>query len=326
MGLPINKRFETKHVLIFFGVGFVVLGLIILPFTIAASPAASIEAENGSVTAPAQTLADQSASGGNAVQFQAQPADKVKTLLAKYTPGTLHEAIPHGVPANFDWQTKSTIKRLTPPDATTTYLNIRGAVYVDTTNVRPANTRVEIMDCTAYGLLKSTNTWEKYIDLSPGNMTGRAWKEDFSVPGDANYPNIIKTEADGGKSVINYNGFNFHYYNGAGVALVNVGSKYKQYVTSCSTRLVLNNPAGTDDRSQSTYLIDVGNDWKHQDGSCTVNSSGSTLCYAIGAGRFIRVQPRWRRVVFSSMTSADLDANPLPPESVFTNPDGSFGD
>lgn len=249
----------------------------------------------------------------------------IKAFLTKFTPGTLNEAIPHGVPNGNDSKTGSTVKRIDPPTTDMTYLNIRGAVYVDETNVHPANTRVAIADCQAWGLIRASNTWEKYIDLSLGNVDGRGWAEDFSAPGPQSVTDI-RTEADGTRSVVTFDGYNFHYYNKIGKApLVYAGSEYGDYVTACSARLVLANPAGPDDRASAHYIINTGNDWKRADGSCTQNSSGSTLCYAIGTGAFIKVTSAWRRVVFSTLDASGINNKPLPPEAAFLNPDGSFG-
>ena len=252
--------------------------------------------------------------------------DVVKTLLARHTAGTLHEAIPHGVPTNHEHRTQAVLKNPTPPNAEMTYINIRGAMYVDESNYRAPNVRVEIMNCQTYGLKQSSNAWEKLIDLSPGKLSGKGWHEDFSAPGDAIYTNI-RTEASGSKSVINYDGYNLHFFNNTNLApLVYVGYNYSEFVTGCSTRLILEDPSGPDNRNSSAYIITVGNDWKKADNTCTTNSSGATLCYAIGAGRYIRVTSNWRRVIYSSLDSADLSSKPMPPEQLFINPDGSFGD
>jgi len=254
------------------------------------------------------------------------PNDTVKAFLARHTVGTLHEAIPHGVPTNHEHRTKAVLKNPAPPNAEMTYINIRGAVYVDESNYRAPNTRVEIINCQTYGLKQATNAWEKLIDLSPGKLAGKGWHEDFSTPGDAMYTNI-RTEASGSKSVINYDGYNLHFFNNTNLApLVYVGYNYSEFVTGCSTRLILEDPNGPDNRASSAYIITTGNDWKKADNTCTVNQSGATLCYAIGAGRYIKATSNWRRVVYSSLDSADLNSKPMPPDALFRNPDGSFGD
>lgn len=252
--------------------------------------------------------------------------DAVKALLGRHTAGSSHEAIPHGVPTNHEHRTKAVLKNPSPPNTEMTYINIRGAVYVDESNYRAPNTRVEIINCQTYGLKQSSNAWEKLIDLSPGKLAGKGWREDFSAPGDPIYTNI-RTEASGSKSVINYDGYNLHFFNNTNLApLVYVGYNYSEFVTGCSSRLILEDPSGPDNRSTSAYIITTGNDWKKADNTCTTNSSGATLCYAIGAGRFIRVTSNWRRVIYSSLDSTDLNSKPMPPEALFLNPDGSFGD
>lgn len=254
----------------------------------------------------------------------------VADMLRRSGPGAPHEAIPHGVPPNFAWHDHATVEQLAPPDAISTWQNIRGAVYVDESNVRASNTRVEIKKCESWGLDASTSVWRKYIDLSPDTtgeaVSGRPWKEDFTAPGLRELSDL-RNEPDGGVSVINHDGFNYHYYSDTGRApLVNVGRSFSGYVTGCSFRTVLADPTGPDNRAASRYIANVGNDWKGPNGECTTNSSGSTLCYAIGNSRFLRVTPTWRRVVFTTMTGQDVDTKPLPPQYPFLNPDGSFGD
>lgn len=300
-----------------------VVGSVLTLLSRAQTSTIQTEVESGTVVG-ASIVTDSSASGSRAVIF----APNVKGILMEFLPGTKNEAIPHGVPPNHDAYTGSNVKRIAPPDDAMTYLNMRGAVYVSQANTHPANTRVEIANCQTYGLLKSSNSWQKIIDLSPSKITGRAWKEDFSVNDGAGQPyTSIRTENDGFKSVITYEGYNFHYFNQASQApLVYVGSNYSQFVSACSSRLILANPSGTDDRSQASYIIDIGHDWKTADGGCTTNPYGSTLCYAVGTGRFIKVTANWRRVVYSTMNAAALTSGPLPPVSLFTNPDGTVGD
>tara|TARA_B100002049_G_C16047268_1_gene361806 strand:- start:137 stop:1297 length:1161 start_codon:yes stop_codon:yes gene_type:complete len=260
--------------------------------------------------------------GGGAVHA----AFDTKTFLQVNVPSLNHEAVPHGVPNSYDWKYQSELKNLSPPNSEMTYMNIRGDLYVDTTNVRPANTRVEIANCATWGLAKSNNQWQKIIDMSPNKFASRGWKEDFSAPGDRALYTDMRDEAVG-VSVVTFDGYNNHFYNNTSeVPLVFVGSNYAHFITSCSSRLILNNPAGADDRGQSTYIIRVGNDWKKSDNTCTINEYGATLCYGSGSSRFIKVQNGWRRLTFNSMNTSQINANPTPPLEAFRNPDGTYGD
>lgn len=66
------KKFFNKTVLnkpVIFVVAFAVVGVVILVATYAATPSADLEAENGSKTLKAVSIADSSASGGRAIQF-----------------------------------------------------------------------------------------------------------------------------------------------------------------------------------------------------------------------------------------------------------------
>jgi hypothetical protein len=260
------------------------------------------------------------------INGSAYAASDVKSLLSKFVAGTAHEATPHGVPTNYDWSSKTTLKRPSAPDSETTYLNFWGQIYFDQSNAKPANTRVAIADCSVWGLEKNSDAWKRIMDNSPTNLSGRAWAEDFQTqPPRGDYYDQ-RTESDGSQSFGMYHDYTAHYFPKYPNDLVNVGYEYSEFVTGCSARLIKNSNNTSDDRNDASYLLSVGNDWRRSDYKCQQNENGVNICGGIGVGKFIRVTKEWRRAVYSTLSGTDLESKPLPPASVFLNPDGSFGD
>lgn len=250
-----------------------------------------------------------------------------QSFLGSYTPGSNHEALPHGVPSGYDWYSRATTNMQRTPSNGANYLNLWSTMMVDQSNIRPSNTRVNVSSCQLWGLKISNNTWEKMIDAGNGNIQGGVWSEDFSRS--INTPSgTYRNESDGTVSMINQNGYAAHFWNGPynGSNFVYAGTTYRHFIAACSTRLVLANPSQSDDRSSSRYLLNMGADWRTTNGSCpTPPGYSAQVCDSVGVGKFVKVQNNWRRVLLSTLTSNDINSQPLPPNDVFKNPDGTYG-
>jgi len=250
----------------------------------------------------------------------------VRQFLAAFVPGSLHESEPNGVPKNYDWSAKSTLKRPEAPDKQTTYLNFWGQIYFDETNSKPTNTRVAVANCSVWGLQKNSNTWTSIMVNNPTALSGGAWAEDFQTKPPKGQFYDQRLEADGSQSFDMFPGYTAHYFPKYPNDLVNVGYDYSEFVTGCSTRLVKESNAAPDDRNDAGYLLSVGNDWRRSDYQCEQNANGVSICGGIGVGKFVRITNDWRRVMYSTLSDSDLASKPLPPAHILINPDGSFGD
>ncbi len=239
-----------------------------------------------------------------------------KAFLLQSAPGTTHEDFPHGVPLSYDWQSKATIggKPFNRPNGDY-YTNFWGEVYTNLSDAHPANTRVELKDCQYWGIMNGATTWTK---LQAASLDGGAWNEDFSP---ASGGIDIRTESDGGQSVVPREGQNAHFWPQQG--LYNTNNNLREAMSSCATRLVLANASGTDDRAQATYILAMGADWRGPNYECPA-PNGYTICEGLGHGKYIKVTNSWRRAVFSSMSSTDLNNVPMPPLEAFVLPDGSY--
>lgn len=115
---------------------FAVIGVLALIFTTAATPTASIQPENGTVTAPATAVSDVAASGGQAVKFQAPTGGGTQSC----------PPFPAFPDANCTGVTPGTSLTVVNGDVTisqsgTTYSakDVRGRIYVDANNVTIKN-------------------------------------------------------------------------------------------------------------------------------------------------------------------------------------------
>jgi hypothetical protein len=237
------------------------------------------------------------------------PSSSVFTANA---PGTAHEARPHGVPTGYSWSSRATLDSITPPSTDSGYLNLWGQVYADETNAHPANTRVAVAGCELWALPPTGTTWVRL--QGSATIEGGAWSEDYTRNGG---PFSVRSEADGSQSMAPADGWNAHFWTRAALARPVAGTR--AYVVACSTRLVLADPAEIDDRAAARYLVSLGADWRTSSYGCPV-VGGITVCGGVGVGRFTRVTNDWRRVVFSSVTTADAAAMPPLPAAALANP------
>jgi hypothetical protein len=120
----------------------------------------------------------------------------VKSYLSQFVAGTPNEGVMHGVPSNYDWSSQAVEHAGVNPPAGTGYTNYWGQMYVDSTDIRPANTRVDVANCGYWVLRNGASTWEE-IQSSP--FDGGPFKEDFtSSAGSLN----VRAEPDGSQSLI----------------------------------------------------------------------------------------------------------------------------
>lgn len=239
-------------------------------------------------------------------------APATSSPLAANAPGTVHDARPHGVPSGYSWSGRAALDRTTPPSADSAYMNLWGHVYADETNVRPANTRVAVSRCELWALPATGTTWVRL--QGSASVEGGAWSEDYTRNGG---PYSIRTEADGSQSFAPADGWNAHFWSRAALALVPTGTR--AFVSACSARLVLADPAGVDDRASARYLLGLGADWRTSTYGCPV-VNGITVCSGVGTGRFTRVTNQWQRVVFSSVLAGDVASTPPLPAAALANP------
>jgi len=195
-----------------------------------------------------------------------------------------HEGIPHGVPNSYLWATGPfSHSESIPPEyhAMVTW----GQVYEDVCENPASNTRVQIRDIQAYRLSKQDNQW--HLLQSSHRVEGAAYRENFED--DFNKPADIRDEDDGSISVTAGNGYNFHFWTPERTTID--PSDIAAIWTTVQARLVVDDPALPDDRSQARYLLDVGGDlWIN----LTAEWDGFNNNIDFGMGRFKYVTTGWQ--------------------------------
>jgi hypothetical protein len=244
----------------------------------------------------------------------------LKVFLARFAPGAAHEAVPHGVPSNYDWARASTPATLLPPNGETV-ANWWGQIYVDESGYIASNVRVAVQGVSFLALSQNSDSWVEVQRTDA--IGGGAWKEDFHETCDlSSYDQ--RHESTGASSWTTVPGCNAHYWPASGQSPLGP-TPLRAVMVVGFTRLILADPNGSDERDRSTYLNGLGADWRVPGGGCpSVAGSSVPVCNPIAGGKFIRVGSAWRTMVMQSLRADELDSAPLPPLSYFRQPDGLY--
>jgi len=177
-----------------------------------------------------------------------------------------------------------------------------GTVYIDAGGNLSTNTRVNIRNCQALWLNSSTNRW-----TNSGPATTPEGVEDYpeKFDGPTNRTSV-KIEPDKSMSVLPASGKTSHFYGP--YPRIPIDPDYFAGVVSvCEMRLVLDNPAGPDDRAIARFLGNVGGDfYPNTTGSGIPNNPG------IARGKFKYVSTDWRSFAMTTLTEKQLKSNPPP--------------
>jgi hypothetical protein len=181
-----------------------------------------------------------------------------------------------------------------------------GQLYEAAEGNPATNTRVHLRGLQAWILSRRDETWRRVQD--PGPIAGSAYTEDFA--GDVNRPADVRDEPSGGISVTAGDGFNFHFWPVAGRIPIDpedVGGVF----TTCQARLVLEDPAGRDDRATARYVLSIGADyWASLDAVWDQWRTNGD----VGIGKFKYVTTEWRAFNMTSVAADELRRNPPPVE------------
>jgi hypothetical protein len=201
-----------------------------------------------------------------------------------------HEGAPHGVPTYWSWAQHPDLGAVTPP-AGMSSITGWGQIYADASNAHPANVRVELRNMETYVWSKSNHAWTR-VQADP-HVDGGHFVEDFA--GNSAIPTDLRAEPDGGNSTGMVSGYNFHFWPAAGRGTLPNPSDIGAVYTTVQARLILDNPAGPDNRSQARYLANMGGDWWR---TTTAPFGDGTNNPAIGEGRFTYLTPNWTAIDF----------------------------
>ena len=244
----------------------------------------------------------------------------VKAQMLSAVPGTKGEDIPWGKEVNsnfpgYDWYGQAqplSNMDLTGNGGAYTRINWWGAIFRNESNANPDNTRVEIADCSLWILFKNANSWQKLLGSEFGGAT---FPPDYmnGSPGESQVTNT----ATGGIIRPGSNGI-YHFWWGGGFVTIDPGN-IKAAMSNCRARLVLANPSGPDDRSQSGYIVHMGADWRiaGQENNCNP-------CPGLGVGKFYKIMNDWRNVTWQTLTQEEINGGTvMPPAEAFGESGGT---
>ena len=212
-----------------------------------------------------------------------------------------NEAHPHGVPSDYDFYSGPVITMGNSP-AGNTAIEFWGGCYVGPSGNPATNTRVNVRHVQVYWLKRSTNTWIQ--GLSSNQFDGGYYTEDFFT--DFGTSLDFRTEPDGTLSFTTVSGKVAHFY-APWPRILFSPSDFIGIVTLCEARLIVADATKTDDRSIARFLVDVGGDYYP-----SATGAGIDKNPGIAGGCFKYVRSDWRSFAMTTLTQAQIDANPPP--------------
>lgn len=215
------------------------------------------------------------------------------------------EGIPHGVPLSYDWRACPRTSYGNDPREMTAVIPW-GQVYQSADSPSAAsNTRINLRHLHVWYLSKSRSRWIRWTGSL--GVEGAHYVEDFS--GDSSIAaSSLRHEPDGSVSVRMIPGYNFHFWSTQGRASIQPDDIQAVWAF-CEARLILDDPAAADDRSQAHYLLSAGADYWL---TPTAQWSGFTTNGDIAIGRFKRIGTAWRAYNMHTASEALLRAQPPP--------------
>ncbi len=183
-----------------------------------------------------------------------------------------------------------------------------GQAYLPRSGSPAVNTRLQIRNLVTR-LLLNNGTWQTVQSSSAPD--GAAFVETFKNNEAMDAGARSEAANGGGLSFIVgtgvHAGHNYHFWPKGGRAAVDIHTVVGVF-TTCEARLILDDPAGPDDRAQCKNLLQMGADWwlDKKVGWLPDWSANS----GIGGTRAKWVTPQWQSFSFCTRTPAQILANP----------------
>lgn len=227
--------------------------------------------------------------------------NSTETIIADMT--LPHERRPHGVPASFDWGRGPRIGMGNDPKGFRALI-AWGQVYEAAEGNPATNTRVHVRALQLYVRSRRTGEWRRV--QGPGEIEGSAFTEDFG--GNATGPPDVRRERGGGVSVTAGEGYGFHFWSGAGRVEIEPDDVGGVFAT-CQARLILDDPAGEDDRGRARYVFSVGADYWT---TLAAEWDEWRTNGDVGIGRFKAVTVEWQAFNMTSLSPDQVREDPPP--------------
>lgn len=210
-----------------------------------------------------------------------------------------HSGVLHGVPSDYSWATYPVLGGSIPPSGMTA-VTAWGQFYADSSNVHPANTRICVKNMECYLYSNSGHFWTRVQGVL--RPDGDHYDEDFQGPGASASKRV---ESDGALSSTMIDGFNFHFFpvdRGFVASPSDVGAVY----TTFQAKLILDNPAGADNRAACRYMANAGADWWRD---LTIFYGDGTNNPGVGQARFTYLTNNYRAIDFYTGGTVAVDSH-----------------
>jgi hypothetical protein len=168
------------------------------------------------------------------------------------------------------------------------------------------NTRVNLRNGKTL-ILRNNGTWVVWNEQP--TPSGAYYRWDFA--GDQQFSGSVRFENDGTVSVKPSGEFTFHFWHGPKSSVPNPET-VRGIVTSVEARLIVDNSSLADDRASARYVAQSGCDLYHSSAYPSASDYPGSATPAIGGGGHGLVANDWRVFSLTSLTRAELDANPPP--------------
>jgi hypothetical protein len=220
------------------------------------------------------------------------PGDQVATLLAHDMLGK-HAGRMHGVPLNYNWAKHPRVGAGNHPERYGFHaVSAWGQIYEDADGSPARNVRVACRDISLWLLSRRSGRWRR-VNASRA-VNGANYVEDFV--GNVSKPADLRVESDGAVSATLGGGYNFHVYALDVRAIIDpadVGGVVSLY----SARVVVDDPAGPDERHLARYLASGGADYWLD---ATVGAAPGTVA-DVGIGKARYLGPDWLTLTMSTL-------------------------
>nr|WP_249137664.1 hypothetical protein [Bradyrhizobium canariense] len=212
------------------------------------------------------------------------------------------EGFPLGVPSYYSWYSGKTGSSSSPPSDFSAVTGW-GQIYPmagQPIDSNPANVQIANFETWVH---LTSGSWVKVQDQATGSIGGAQYVADFS--GNSNVPWQETKLADGTVSVVApLSGYNDHFWPGGGRGTYTPGTIDGVYVQASmktddpNEHLVANLGADWWRSATATYLYENG---------VFVNNPG------VGMSDWVELTTEWKPLYFTSMSTAQLQADPPPP-------------
>ena len=227
----------------------------------------------------------------------------VAALLAHDMVGK-HAGRMHGVPLNYNWAKRPRVGAGNHPARHGFHaVSAWGQIYEDAEGSPARNVRVSCRDISLWLLSRRTGRWRRAN--ASKSVNGANYVEDFE--GNASRPADLRQEPHGATSATLGGGYNFHFYALRERTVIDPAD-IAGVVSLYSARVIMDDPAGPDERHLARYLASAGADyWLDK----TVGvQPGTSADVGIGKARYLG--PDWLTLTMSTLPLRQLERSSPP--------------